>query len=169
MKTLPFIGIVALSCVVCLPAFAQDSPVASSHDSDSKLTLTGIPVDQADSMPCTRRGIDAVGLGIDIEYQGRKPLRGFLAAIYYREPGSKSAEHYKVFEYLGETIVPGQKWQSIYCELPPDADLENVSFKVDLLAFADQSISGPRDLPESKRFYGVLEGMNYVARTPEAK
>jgi hypothetical protein len=98
-------------------------------------------MDQTDSTPCTRKGIDRVALGVDIEYQGRKPLRGFLAAIYYREPGSKSGEHYKVFEYLGETIVPGQKWQSIYCALPPDADLKNVSFKVDLLAFADQSMS----------------------------
>jgi hypothetical protein len=169
MKSLPFIGIVALCCFVCLPASGQDSPAASSQDSDSKLTLTAMPVNQTDSIPCTRRGIDRVGLGIDIEYQGRKPLRGFLAAICYREPGSKSGEHYKVYEYLGETIVPGQKWHSISCALPPDADLQNVSFKVDVLAFADQSFSGPRGLPESNRFYGVLEGMNFVAGSPEAR
>jgi hypothetical protein len=169
MKSLPFIGIVALSCVVCLPAFAQDSPAASLQDSDSILTFAAVPLGATDSIPCKRKGIDKAAVGIDIEYHGRKPLRGFLAAIYYREPGDQTGEHYRLFEYLGETIVPGQKWQSIYCGLPADADLGNVRFKVDVLAFADQSISGPRDLPESNRFYGVLEGMNYVAGSPEAR
>lgn len=169
MKSLPFIGIVALSCFVCPPASAQDSFAASSQESDSILTFAAVPLGATESIPCTRKGNDRAAVGLDIEYHGQKPLHGFLAAIYYRRPGDQTGEHYGLFAYLGETIVPGQKWQSIYCALPLDADLENLRFKVDLLGFVDQSISGPRDLRESNRFYGVLEGMNFVAGSPEAK
>lgn len=169
MKSLPFLGIVALSYLVGLPASAQDSSAASSQESDSILTFAAVPLGAADSIPCTLKFIDRAAVGIDIEYHGQKPLHGFLAAIYYREPGDQNAEHYGLFTYLGETIVPGQKWQSIYCGLPADADLKNLRFKVDLLGFVDQSISGPRDLRQSNHFYGVLEGMNFVAGSPEAK
>jgi hypothetical protein len=169
MKSLPFLGIVALSCLVGLPASAQDSSAASSQESDSILTFTAVPLGAADSIPCTVKFIDRAAVAIDIEYHGQKPLHGFMAAIYYREPGEQTAEHYRLFTYLGETIVPGQKWQSIYCGLPADADLKNLRFKVDLLGFVDQSISGPRDLRQSNHFYGVLEGMNFVAGSPEAK
>ncbi len=169
MKSLPFLGIVALCCLVGLPASAQDSSADSSQESDSILTFAAVPLGAADSNPCTRKFIDRAAVALDIEYHGRKPLHGFLAAIYYREPGEQTAEHYGLFTYLGETIVPGQKWQSIYCGLPADADLENLHFKVDLLGFVDQSIAGPRDLRQSNRFYGVLEGMNFVAGSPDAK
>jgi hypothetical protein len=166
MKPLPFMGIVAVSCFVCLPASAQDSS-ASSQESDSILTFAAVPLGVTDSIPCKRN--DNAAVGIDIEYHGQKPLHGFLTAIYYPEPGGRTGERYGLFAYLGETIVPGQKWQSIYCGLPAGVDLDRVRFKVDLLGFVDHSISGTRSLPESNRFYGVLEGMNYVAGSPEAK
>jgi hypothetical protein len=169
MKPLLHIGIVAVSLFVCLPASTQDSSAASSQESDSILTFAAVPLGAADSIPCTLKFGDRAAVDIDIEYHGRKLLHGFMAAIYYREPGDRTAEHYGLFTYLGEPIVPGQKWQSLFCGLPADADLENLRFKVDLLGFVDQSISGPRDLRQSNHFYGVLEGMNIVAGSPEEK
>jgi hypothetical protein len=128
------------------------------------------PVDQDDSTICAFKGrFGTVPLGVDFQYRGQKPLRGFLAAVYYREPGDQTAEHHELLEYQA-TIQPGENWHSRVCNLPSDADLDNVSFKVDLLAFGDKTFSGPMDLRASHRLYGAFEGVDIISgEGPQAK
>ena len=52
---------------------------------------------------------------------------------------------------------------AVICNLPSDADLENVSFKVDFLAFGDKSFSGPMQLNASHLLYGVFEGTDLIS------
>jgi hypothetical protein len=170
MSSLQPLRILALSCLGCVLVPAWSFSGASTVESDSVLKLTAVPAHQTDSTPCQRTGIDKVALGVDIENQGQKPLRGFLAAIYYREPGKQANQQYELLHYQGQTIFPGKKFRLTVCDLPSDADLENVRFKVDLLAFEDKSISGPLNLPESNHIYGVIEGFDFVSGgSPVAK
>jgi hypothetical protein len=163
MRSLQLLEVLALSCLACLLASAQTPSGVSPADSTSALTLMAAPIDRDDSTICAFKGrFGTVPLGVDFQYRGQKPLRGFLAAVYYREPGDQTAEHHEILEYQA-TILPGEKWHSRVCNLRSDADLDNVSFKVDLLAFADKTFSGPMDLRSSHRLYGIFEGADFIS------
>lgn len=146
MKSLQLLGILALSYLACLLASAQTSSGVSSAISNSTLTLTAVPAEQTDWIRCAFKSVDTVALGVNLQYHGQKPLRGFVAALYFREPGDQAAEHHAILAYQGTVIQPGAKWQQVICNLPSDAELEHVSFKVDFLAFEDKSFSGPMQL-----------------------
>jgi hypothetical protein len=170
LRSLQLLGIFAFSYLACLLASAQTPSSVSSATSNSSLILRAVPIEQDDSTICAFKGrVGTVPLGVDFQYQGQKPLRGFVAAVYYREPGDQSGEHHQILEYQA-MIQPGEKWHSIVCNLPSDADLDNVSFKVDLLAFGDRTFSGPMELRASHLLYGVFEGADFISgESPQAK
>lgn len=77
MKSSQLLGTLALPYLACLLASAQTSSGVSPATSNSTLTLTVAPPEQTDWIPCAFKGVDTAELGVDLQYLGQRPLRGF--------------------------------------------------------------------------------------------
>lgn len=142
---------------------ASDAP--PPQDLNSIITVQAAPPTADDTAACAHRGAAGDAVGLNIQYSGEKPLRGYVVGVFYADAAGRS-RYTAVADILNpkETMIaPGKQWHQLACGLSRGASA--IEAKTDLLLFDDESCAGPLDLRESSFAYGSLLGLDYAFKT----
>jgi hypothetical protein len=104
------------------------------------------------------------------QYKGEKELRGYLVRFDFADPSTGKVVQQQTLQEIRDShepmITKGAEWTRSVCNISkkvPD-DPPQVTAKVDVLKFADNSTWGPIALPESHRLVGELDGIDFMSR-----
>jgi hypothetical protein len=103
-------------------------------------------------------------------YKGEKELRGYLVRFDFVDPGTGILVQRQTVQEIRDSreplIATGAEWTRSFCNMYKTSteDRLQVTAKVDVLKFADNSTWGPIALPESHRLVGELDGLGFMSR-----
>jgi hypothetical protein len=138
---------------------------------------------RADSSPLSLTTQFSSGLGADcktgqglvaqLHYTGTQPLRGYLVRFDLADSTTGRVLQKQVVQEIRDAhepmIASGAEWTRTVCSMPKKmlANSIEVTARVDVLKFADNSVWGPLALRESHQLVGALDGMDFIAKTTE--
>jgi hypothetical protein len=114
-------------------------------------------------------------LAVEITNEGKKPIRGYLLTTSFFDPNNGALIRRfstKELETHGDPdhyLTPGSAWIADprkYSYLP-DGTPANYKITLDMVAFADGSIFGPRKSQESDEVLGIIEGIDEAKHMSE--
>jgi hypothetical protein len=110
---------------------------------------------------------------VHFQYNGRKELRGYLVRFDFVDPSTGVLLQQRTLQEIRGShelpIARGAEWTRNLCDISQkiSGDPLQVTAKVDVLKFADNSTWGPIALPESHRLVGTLDGMDFMDKKTE--
>jgi hypothetical protein len=165
-------GLASFLLVVVLSLFARSQTIAAQ---DKQAATSPLRVTTEGLLGLDRGCKAGEGLIVQLHYEGEKPLRGYV--LRFDSPchiAGKPINDEILEEVRGlrePAILSGQEWTRIICSAPKKilGNPTTLSAKIDVLKFADGSISGPATLRESHHLIGKLDGMDFIERATELK